>query len=189
MYTKKWTLVVFIVLFSFYGCAAIDAALSHRGKMTKEISKMDGKKVVSVTPALVTSGFDSYLEIGLYWDSDKGDTAHLVVQAPEATLFSREKPIEFKVDGKMYLFEPVDKQDFGDLGIDSVLHNNITTKSYFIKKGDILSLANGKSGAYRLHYSDNKYIEGDITHTWQSIHSYFPLPFREFYEEVWGGAK
>jgi hypothetical protein len=176
-------LSIVLILLSF-SCASIDTVLSTRGKLHTEISEFDDSRIVYVTPALTNTGA-GIAEFGLYWDSKKGDIAHLIVQLDGAVNFAPEAELSIKIDGKLINLKPVSRKDYGEVSIDPISNNTITRKSYFIHKDDILLIANGEKGAYRIMLLNNKYIEGKITYKYQNMTSFIPDPFRRFYKEVW----
>ena len=168
------------------GCAAVDSALSRRGKLETEISAFDQTKVVRTSPALTASGWKNAAEFGLYWDSKKDDEAHLIVQLDEATNFDPRSPLQLKIDGEAINLNPVSERDYGEVSFDSLMKRNVTQKSYFINKEYILKIANGKQGAYRINLLNQKYTEGNIDYQYQDFTTFIPDPFRRFYSEIWG---
>jgi len=168
-------------------CATLDAALSRRGTISTDISKFDKSKVVKMTPALANHGA-GYPEFGLYWEGKYGDHARLVVQMKRAANFSRSESLEVIIDGDKLVLKPVQPSDFGGLAYNPIIRKNISEKDFIITKKQILKIANGKEGGYRLHLL-RTYIDGDINYSYQNYKTYLPKPFKEFYNIVWGNTK
>lgn len=175
----------FLILSLLSGCAGLDAAMSSRGKIYNKTSKMDNTQTVYMTPAMTNHG-GVYPEFGLYWADKFKDKALLIVQINKAETFNRKKNLTLMIDGEKFSLRPASKRDFGDINYDSVVARNKTTKDYVITKSQILKIANGKSGSYRL-YLHRSYIEGDINYGYKGYQSYLPKPFLGFYAAVWGG--
>jgi hypothetical protein len=57
---------------------------------------------------------------------------------------------------------------------------------YMINKHDILKIANGKQGTYRMMLSNKKYVEGRIEYKFKNNTYWVPEPFIRFYKGVWG---
>jgi len=174
---------------------SLDNSISPMGNITTEVSKMDGIKVVRMTPVMPRHGYkDIQAEFGLYWDTNKKDNAFFTVSLDQASNFSPEKPFEIKIDGELISLPPANDRDYGDIEteetnitVSSKFYYNVTQKDYLITKDQILKIANGSEGFYRIWFMNNKYSEGEIDYSYQDYKSYIPKSFRDFHEEVWGG--
>ncbi|KZZ10595.1 hypothetical protein A3752_12165 [Oleiphilus sp. HI0081] len=169
-----------------FGCAALDSAMSTRGVISESVSKMDDKRVVRMSSVLTDSNFT---ELGLYWDSDKGDNAILIVQTLGAENFSPSKPFELKIDGKLVELQPIRKRDYGDAeiiaGSKYTSVHNISSKQFIISKDQIKELASANEAHYRLHLLNGKYREDSISYLYPEFQSYVPFSFSNFHSTVW----
>lgn len=179
---KKFTLIIMIIFIA--GCAGLDSALSTRGVINSHMSKFDQTKIVTMSPSLTNHG-GNYPEFGLYWEEKYGNIARLVVEIDGAVNFDREKDLELIIDGNKFSLRPASKSDFGGVDYDPIMKQNASQKNYIISKEQILKIANGKEGAYRLHLL-RYYVDGDINYGYQNFQTYIPKPFREFYKTAWG---
>lgn len=179
--------LAFTVLASLqFGCAALDGAMSTRGVISESVSKMDGKRIVRMSPVLTDS---NYTELGLYWDTAKGDYAILIVQTLGAENFDPLRPFEVKIDGKLIELNPIRKQDYGDsetiVGTEYSRAHNISSKQFLISKDQIKELASASEAHYRLHLLNGKYREDSISYLYPEFQSYVPFSFSNFYTFVW----
>ena len=182
---------IFVLLLSlFVGCATMDKFASTRGVLEVTTSKMDGTRIVTMSPVLSKHGLtDIQAEFGLYWDDAKGDKALFIVEITGAKSFDPEKPFEIKVDGKLFKLPPASLRDYGDIetiyGIKYVPTQNKSRKSYVIHKDQILNIANGLEAVYRIWFLKNRFSEGEVFYQYQEYQSYVPYSFRQFYAQVW----
>ncbi len=65
-----------------------------------------------MSPLLATTGFGVTTEMGLYWDANKGDIAHLIFQVNSRILFEPSAPLKIKVDGEEIILKPVSSLKF-----------------------------------------------------------------------------
>ncbi len=168
----------------------MDSALSTRGVLDETKSKMDGTRIVTMSPVLSKSGLtDIQAEFGLYWDDAKGDNALLVVEIGGAQNFDPEKPFEMKVDGELLKLTPASSRDYGDIqtnyGTKYFSALNKSSKSYVIHKSAILKIANGKEAFYRVWLLKNRFADGEVSYQYQEYQSFVPYSFKRFYAQVW----
>lgn len=186
-----FALILWVLAFT-PGCQSMDTALSTRGVITTNVSKIDNTRIVSMTPVLSKHGLsDIQAEFGLYWDSAKGEKALLVVELDGAVSFDPAKPIEIKIDGELVNLPSANSRDYGDVETEynSVVgYENKSRKYYTIKKAQILQIANAEHAFYRIWFLKNTYSEGEITYQYQDYQSYVPASFRKFYSQVWGSG-
>lgn len=179
-------IIISIIVLVIAGCAGLDTALSTRGIINTHVSKFEKSKIVTMSPSLTNHG-GNYPELGLYWEEKYGNHARLVVRMSGAVNFNREKELKIRIDGNSFSLRPISKSDFGGIDYDPVMKNNASEKDYLISKEQILQIANGKEGAYRLSLL-RSYVEGDINYSYQNYQTYIPKPFRSFYKNVWGNS-
>ncbi len=180
---KKYILILTILL---TGCASIDSILNTNGVIKTHISKFDKAKIVIMSPTFAERGFNlnHFVKFGLYWEEKYGNNARLIVQIDRAANFSLDKNLEIKIDGKILSLKNVNELDFGNLNYDSGAKGITSEKDYIISKEQILQMANGKKGAYRLHLLKT-YIDGNIDY-YKNDQNSIPKPFKNFYSNVWG---
>jgi len=182
---------VYLLLLSLLvGCAGIDSSLSTRGVLESTTSKMDGTRIVSMSPVLAKSGLtDIQAEFGLYWDDTKGDNAFLIVEIDGTKSFDPQSPFEIKVDDELFKLPPANTLDYGDTetyyGSQYIRAHNKSRKSYVIHKKQIQKIANGKVGAYRIWFLKNRFAEGEVSYQYPEFQSYVPYSFNKFYAQVW----
>lgn len=186
----KIHLVSVFFLSVLVSCTAIDSTLSTRGVVDTTTSKVDGTRIVSMSPVLSKSGLtDIQAEFGLYWDSAKGDNALFIVEIKGAENFNPEMQFEIKVDGEHIKLKPASTTDFGDIetnyGSRYFPANNKSRKNYVIHKNQILKIANGKEAYYKIWFLKNTFSEGEISYQFQEYQSFVPYSFRQFYTKAW----
>ena len=178
--TMKILTVCVLLLAFLVGCTTMDTALSRRGVLEETKSKMDGQRIVTMSPVLSKSGpTDIQAEFGLYWDDAKGENALLLVEIGGAHNFDPEKPFEMKVDGKLFKLHPARSRDYGDIA------HNKSSKNYVVHKSQIPKIANGKEAFYRIWLLKNRFSDGEVSYQYQDYQSFVPHSFRRFYAQVW----
>lgn len=186
---KLFTLSLLLLTF-LAGCAAMDSALTTRGVIDSSTSKIDGTRVVTMSPVLPKHGMtDIQAEFGLYWDDEKGDNALLIVEVFGAKNFAPEKPFEIKVDGELMKLTPANKHSYGDIktmyGSKLLSAHSKSRKRYVIHKKQILKIANGKQAAYRIWFTKGRFAEGEVSYEYPEHQSYVPFSFKKFYAQAW----
>lgn len=186
---KLHSIFALLLLFVF-GCATIDSTMSNRGVFNEKTSKMDGRRIVTMSPVLSKHGLtDIQAEFGLYWDTAMGEAALFIVELVGAVSFDPEKPFEIKVDGALFELLPASPYDYGDIntyyGETYVPAHNKSRKSYIVHKDQILKIANGKEAYYRINFLKNRSAEGEISYQYKEYQSYVPYSFRKFHSQVW----
>lgn len=180
---------ILIAILCLAGCQSIDTALSTRGVISSETSKIDGRTIVTMSPVLPKHGHtDIQAEFGLYWDTPKANNALLVVEIDGAQSFNPERAFDIKVDGELLSLPPASSSDYGDVETEynpAIGYHNKSRKYYIIEKNHILKIANGNEAYYRIWFMNNSYAEGEISYQYQDYQSYIPSAFRNFYSVVW----
>ena len=180
---EKYTICLLMIAL-LTSCATMDSALSTRGIINSSTSKMDGNRIVRMSPVLSKHGMtDIQAEFGLYWDSKKGEEALFSVNIAGAENFDPMKPFEIKIDGELLQLPPASKSDYGD--VETIAGYNSSSKDYIVHKIQILKIANGKQATYRIWFLKGQYAEGEVTYEYQNFQSYVPFSFKEFYAKVW----
>lgn len=173
--------IVIFAIICIAGCASVTNQISPVGKISESYSKFDGTRVVRMTPVLGKHGFtDIQANFGLYWDSNKKDVALLEVHVGKIKNFDPRAPFELKIDGELLSLPVADSSEYAEVkGYES-------HKNYMISKDQILKMANGAEGVYRIKFLNNTYSDGQISYKNQKNQEYVPYSFRNFHKIVWG---
>ena len=177
----KFGCFAFLVFFGIGNCASITNQISPFGKISESYSKFDETRVVRMSPVLAKHGLtDIQAKFGLYWDSNKQDIALLEVHVGDITNFDPKALFELKIDGELISLPVADSKEF------SVVDGYSSHKNYIVTKEQVIKIANGLIGVYRIKFLNNTYSVGKISYKNQKAQDYVPYSFRNFYNKVWG---